>query len=192
MSRSSASRKVDFQCGSLPYRAPPRRKVSPEYANGIKLTIGDDLEFRPIGETGGHRRINLAGAHGVWERSFTIQQAHEVLGNERLAGQARTRARLLKIINFPPRGDQAKECLVETEHAFDGAMPQIVERKEGMFPAPGAAAVRPEARESGGTVATFFQLNEHGLLPPQQDGARQLQALVARRALRRRRNTPPK
>src|SRR2546425_4538044 len=49
----------------------------------------------------------------------------------------------------------------EAEHAFDGAVRQIVRGEERMLLAPRAAAVSPHARECRRTVATLLQLDEH-------------------------------
>src|SRR5436190_20181731 len=64
---------------------------------------------------------------------------------------------------IPNVSDQRKEGLIEDEHAFDGAVREIVYWKEWVLFAPCARAVRPHAGKCRRTVATFLQLNQHGL-----------------------------
>src|SRR5436190_21713533 len=110
-----------------------------------------------------HRLIELGNGQRRRQRTLTIEDANDVLRDDRLERHSPARTRFGEIVDIPPGGDQPKKGLIEAEHAFDGAVREIVCWKEWVLFAPGARAVRPHAGKCRRTVASFLQLNQHGL-----------------------------
>src|SRR5437867_4791169 len=113
------------------------------------------------GQARDHRFIELSSRQRLWERALAIEYTHDMLGDKGLKRHRPSCTRLLEVVDAPSGRNQPKERLIEAEDAFNRAVGDVVHGEEGMFLAPGARAVRPDACEGRWTVAALLDLNEH-------------------------------
>src|SRR5882672_5275590 len=155
----------EFYVHSRPHRqrVPARLEGLPQRTHLGELGVAEQSEGVALGrrQARDHRLIELGSGQRRRQRTLTIEDANDVLRDDRLERHPPARTRFREIVDIPPGGDQPKEGLIEPEHAFNGAVREIVCWKEWVLFAPRARAVRPHAGECRRTVAALRELNKH-------------------------------
>jgi len=96
--------------------------------------------------------------------ALQVENSDDALGPARLQGETPRRPLHREVIDVPAGSHQPEKALLKAQDAFGGAMGEIVQRKERMQLAPGAASIGPDARQRGGSVPPFLELNDHGVI----------------------------